>query len=312
LIEVHGLTKHFAGRPAILDLTFTVARGQVVGLLGPRGAGKTTTMRILAGCLGVTSGSAVIGGGDVLGRWRRSRRRLGYLPEGAPLDHEMGVQPYLETMCRLRGVAPRDLPTRVAAALAACGLEARRGEIIGDLPADVRRRVCLAQAVVHDPHVLILDEPTGGLEPEPAAEMRALVADVSRGRTAIVSSRGLADLSAACERVLVIRRGRLAADTTLGDLRRARAKGGHRQVLAVVRGDAAAVTRRLRRVAGVVSVDVDEIGDGEHRLTVTGDGDDLQDGVARAIVRRGVELRELSSRDLVPDDILEGIALEEA
>jgi ABC-2 type transport system ATP-binding protein len=312
LIEVTGLTKHFAGRPAIVDLTFTVPRGQVLGLLGSHGAGKSTTMRILAGCLSPTSGSVAVAGGGVNEWWRRSRPRLGYLPEGAPLDGEARVQTYLETMCALRGVHPPARRARVDQALEVCGIDACREDIIGRLPADMRRRVGLAQAVVHGPEVLVLDEPMTGLEHDRVTELRALVAELSHGRTVVVASRAFADVRDTCGRVLVIRQGRLAADDTPENVRRIRGEGAHREVVAVVRGDAAVLVRPLRRLAAVARVDLAEIGGGEHRLTVTGEGDDLQDGVARTIVRRGLELRELGSRDREADDVLTGVSMEDA
>jgi ABC-2 type transport system ATP-binding protein len=312
LIEVQGLTKHFDGRPAIVDLTFAVPRGQVLGFLGPDGAGKSTTMRILAGCLGATSGTAAIAGYDVFEHSRELRRRVGYLPEAARLYEEMRVEPYLETMCRLRGVAPPARRARIDHALAACGLTDRRREIISGLPHELQRRVGLAQAVVHDPEVLILDEPAAGLGPAQARETRDLVSELGRRRTVVLSSHVWSEVTAHCDRVLIVRHGRLVADDTPANLaRRLTARGG-REVLAVVRGDPARLRRHLRRLAGVGEVTTAELGDGDHRVTVTGDGDDLQDAVARVIVQRGFKLKELSSRKPALDDVFSDLAPDEA
>jgi len=173
LIEVHGLTKRFRGRPAIAGLTFAVPRGQVVGLLGRPGAGRTTTLRLLAGVLDPTSGDVRIAGRDV--RSRATRRRLGFLPEGDPVDGDARLHAYLDTMCRLRGVPPSRRRDLVDRALAACGLEEHRVDLVGDLPPGLLRRVGLAQAVVHDPEVLILDEPAAGLGAAEAGEVLEIV-----------------------------------------------------------------------------------------------------------------------------------------
>src|SRR5438445_7181109 len=160
VIQVQGLTKYFGPRPAIVDVTFSVPRGQVLGFLGPNGAGKSTTMRILTGYLGATSGTASVAGYDVFDHSLEVRRRVGYLPELNPLYAELRVEPYLELMCRLRGVPPSRSRERIDAAVEACGLVDRRREVIAGLSKGLRQRVGLAQAVVHDPDVLLLDEPT--------------------------------------------------------------------------------------------------------------------------------------------------------
>ena len=300
LIEAQGLTRRYGGREAVADPTFSVPRGQVVGLLGPAGAGKSTTMRILAGCLSPTSGAASVAGRDVLARSREARRCIGYLPEGAPLYDEMRVEPFLHAMCRLRGVAPAVRRERVDRALEACGLRGRRREVIGRLPRDLRQRVGLAQAVVHEPEVLLLDEP--------AAEAQELVAALGRERTVILSSRHLAEVPPMCERVLVMQKGRLVADDVLANLSRRRGERRRREVVAVVGGDGAQLERGARALEGAVEVAVFDLGGGDHRLTVTGDGEDLQDAVARMVVERGFRLRELSAREAGPEDPEDGLA----
>src|SRR5437588_6298866 len=165
LIQVQGLTKYYDDRPAVVDVTFSVPRGQVLGFLGPNGAGKSTTMRILTGYISATSGTASIAGHDVFDNSLEVRRRIGYLPELAPLYNEMRVEAYLEMMCGLRGVRPDRRSRRIDYVIEVCGLVERRFDIIGRLSKGLRQRVGLAQAVVHDPEVLILDEPTVGLDP---------------------------------------------------------------------------------------------------------------------------------------------------
>ena len=311
LIEVQGLTKYYDDRPAIVDVTFSVPRGQVLGFLGPNGAGKSTTMRILTGYLSATEGSASIGGYDVFEQSREVRRRVGYLPELAPLYNEMRVEPYLELMCRLRGVAPRRRRERIDSAITACGLADRRRDVIGRLSKGLRQRVGLAQAVVHDPDVLILDEPTAGLDPAQTRETRALIVALGRLHTVILSSHILPEVSATCERVVIINEGRLVADDTPRNLSRRLSQGRAQQVEAVVRGDASGIEERLLRLPGVQGVQLSTSGDGEHQLVVTGDRGDLQDEVAKAVVAGGMGLRELRSRALTLEDVFLELTTEE-
>ena len=312
MIEVQGLTKYYNGRPAIVDVTFSVPRGQVLGFLGPNGAGKSTTMRILTGFLSATSGTAAVAGYDVFERSREARRRIGYLPETTPLYNEMRVEPYLETMCRLRGVSPQQRRPRMDYALTVSGLTERRRDIIGHLSKGLRQRVGLAQAVVHDPEVLILDEPTVGLDPAQTRETRDLITALGKQHTVILSSHILSEVSATCDRVLIIKDGRLVADDTPHELGRRLGESRSRQVDAVIAGDAGAVRRRLRALPGVTDVAVESLADGENRLTVTGDTDDLQDAVAKVIVGQGAGLRGLSSRSLSLEDVFLALTAEEA
>lgn len=312
LIEVQGLTKRYDNRPAIVDLTFSVPRGQVLGLVGPPGAGKSTTMRILTGYLSATSGTASVAGYDVFKQSRETRKRTGYLPETAPLYNGMRVQQYLETMCRLRGVPPRKRRQRIDYALTVCGLAERRKDIIGHLSHRLRWQVGLAQAVVHDPQVLLFDEPGASLDSAETRETLQLIGALGEHRTVMVSSQILSEVSATCDRVLLINGGRVVADDASSSLSRRPAEKGRRQVEAVIAGDAVAVDGQLRKLAGVTEVTVTSNGDGENRLTVTGDSDDLQDAVAKVIVSQGASLRGLNSRSLALEDMFPERATEEA
>jgi ABC-2 type transport system ATP-binding protein len=205
LIEVEGLTRYSDGRPAIVDVSFTVAREQALGLVGPDGSGKTTILRVLAGVLGPTSGRVAIAGHDVRTRSREARRRVGYLPEGTPLPDEMRVEPYLRTTCRLRGVAPGLRRARIDEALERCRLGDHRREVIGRLPDELRQRLGLAQAIVHDPDALVLDEPVAD---------RELIEELGRGRAVVLSGRTVSEVGAVCGRVLVLEAGRVVADET--------------------------------------------------------------------------------------------------
>jgi len=201
LIEVQGLTKYYGERAAVQDVTFSVPSGQVLGFLGPNGAGKSTTMRILTGYIGASSGSASVAGFDVFSESQEVRRRIGYLPETAPLYNEMRVAGFLTLMCKLRGVPPSRRRARVDDAIDACGLGDRSEEVIGRLSRGLRQRVGLAQAIVHQPDALILDEPTAGLDPGQTRETRDLIKQLGRDRTVVLSSHILSEVEATCERV---------------------------------------------------------------------------------------------------------------
>jgi ABC-2 type transport system ATP-binding protein len=311
LIEVQGLTKYYGERPAISEVTFSVPRGQVLGFLGPNGAGKSTTMRILTGYLSASSGSASIAGFDVFDRSLEVRRRVGYLPELAPLYRDMRVEGYLALMCKLRGVPPPRRKERIGYAISACGLEERRRDVIGHLSKGLRQRVGLAQAVVHDPDVLILDEPTAGLDPAQTRETRSLISQLGRQHTVILSSHILPEVSATCERVVIINQGRLVADDTPRNLSRRLSEGRAQQVEAVVRGTGEDLERRLRELPGVQEVQLSDLEDGERRLLVSGQSADLEDAVARAVIGSGLGLRELHSRALSLEDVFLELTMEE-
>ena len=310
MIEVQNLTKLYDERPAVTDISFSVPRGQVLGFLGPNGAGKSTTMRILCGYLGATSGTASIAGYDVFDSSLEVRRRVGYLPEATPLYGEMRVQGYLELMCRIRGVPPRRRRGRVDYALQACGLADRRRDVIGRLSRGLRQRVGLAQAVVHDPDVLVLDEPTSGLDPAQTRETRQLISDLGRRHTVVLSSHILPEVSATCERVIIINQGRLVADDTPGNLGRRLSRGKGLEVEMVLRGEPGEVEARLRRVKGVQKVEVRPLPGGECQVLVSG-ATDLREQLARTAVTAKFGVRELRSHTLSLEDIFLQLTTEE-
>ncbi len=311
MIEVQGLTKYYDERPAIVDVSFSVPRGQVLGFLGPNGAGKSTTMRILTGYLSASAGTASVAGYDVFEKSVEVRRRIGYLPELNPLYNEMRVEAYLMLMCKLRGVPPGRRQERIDHAIDACGLAERRREIIGRLSKGLRQRVGLAQAVVHDPDVLIFDEPTAGLDPAQTRETRELIVELGRQHTVILSSHILPEVSATCERVVIINQGRIVADDTPRNLSRRLGEGKAHEVEVIVHGDAERVEHVVREVPGVQTVHVKAIGDGELQVVVTGESAELQDTLARAVVNADLRLRELRSRMLTLEDVFLELTTEE-
>ena len=312
MIEVKGLTKYYDERPAVVDVTFSVPAGQVLGFLGPNGAGKSTTMRMLTGFISASAGTATIGGFDIFQNSLEVRRRVGYLPESAPLYNEMRVRDYLSLMCRLRGVHPSRRRQRLEYAIEACGLTERRRDIIGRLSKGLRQRVGLAQAVIHDPDVLILDEPTSGLDPAQTRETRDLIRELGRRHTVILSSHILPEVSATCERVVIINQGRLVADDTPATLGRRVSAGRALEVEMVVRGEPDKIAQKVRRIRGVESVEVSQAGPDTSRIIVSSQREDLREALSKAMVSGGFGLLEVRSRELSLEDVfLELITNEE-
>ncbi|MGH7117904.1 MAG: ABC transporter ATP-binding protein [Acetobacteraceae bacterium] len=218
LIEIRGLTKQFGSFTAVDDVSFSVARGEVLGFLGPNGAGKTTTMRMLAGFVTPTRGQAAIAGHDVAAEPVAARRLLGFLPEGAPTYPEMTVAGFLRFAARIRGYVGAELARRVAAALALTELEGVRLQPVETLSKGFKRRVGLAQALLHDPPVLVLDEPTDGLDPNQKHEVRTLIQRLAPEKAIVISTHILEEVEAVCTRAIIIAAGRIVADDTPGGL----------------------------------------------------------------------------------------------
>jgi len=224
VIEADGITKRYGDFLAVDHVSFTAGAGDVVGFLGPNGAGKTTTMRILTGFLPATDGTAKIDGHDIFGDPLAARRAIGYLPETPPLYPEMDVRGYLTYVAKLKDVPRKQRAEAVERAMHRCGLDDVKRRVIGALSKGFRQRVGIAQAIVHDPAVLILDEPTVGLDPIQIREIRSLIADLAapregtRGHTIVLSTHILAEVEAICRRVIIINRGRKVLDTPLAEL----------------------------------------------------------------------------------------------
>ena len=214
MVEARSLSKTYGATRALTDLSFKISKGEVVGFLGPNGAGKTTTMRILTGFLKPSKGQALVGGIDVAADPLATRARIGYLPESAPLYNDMMVHDFLEYVARLRHVPESTRHERLRTISRRCGLSDVLGKDIGQLSKGFRQRVGLAQAMVHDPDLLILDEPTSGLDPNQIVEIRELIKDLGREKTIMLSTHILPEVQATCDRVIIISDGRLAADDT--------------------------------------------------------------------------------------------------
>jgi ABC-2 type transport system ATP-binding protein len=291
MIEVQNLTKRYPTQVAVADVTFSVREGEIVGFLGPNGAGKTTTMRVLTGFLPPSSGSARVAGHDVVSQSRRARSCLGYLPESAALYPEMRVREYLAYRARLEDVPGGEVRRRVEEVVESCLLGEVAGRKIENLSKGFRQRTALAGALVHRPPVLILDEPTVGLDPMQIIKIREMIRTLGRERAVLLSTHILPEVDAVCDRVLIIDRGRIVAEGTPADLRRRLA--GSPVVRAAFKGTVAA-RGDLEKLPGVVSVH-ETASDGETRVRVECAAEaDLAEEIFHLAVARGWVLRELA------------------
>ncbi|MFM8230168.1 MAG: ABC transporter ATP-binding protein [Chthoniobacterales bacterium] len=292
MIKVEGLTKKYAGVTAIKDLDFTVEKGEIVGFLGPNGAGKSTTMRILSCFLPATSGRASVAGFDVATQSREVRSRVGYMPENVALYPEMRVQEYLEYRAALKGIRGRTNRQRVNAVKELCSLREVENKLIGALSKGYRQRVGLADALLHDPDLLILDEPTIGLDPNQIRQVRQLIKDLGKRHTILLSTHILPEVEMTCSRVLIIDRGRIAASDTPENLAgRVRTAGG---VRAEIRAASSDLEKALPALSGVRKAEVEALDDGWCACTLRTDAEhDPREAIARLAAEKKWPLREL-------------------
>jgi len=301
MIQAQHLTKFYGSKAAIQDVSFEIERGEVVGFLGPNGAGKTTTMRILTSFMPPTSGSAQVAGFDCLTDSLEVRKRIGYMPETVPLYPEMVVWDYLDFFAKVRGLDDRD--QRIARVMDVCGVTDVAQRLVGQLSKGYRQRVGLAQALLHEPEVLILDEPTIGLDPKQVVQVRELIKNLAGQATIILSTHILPEVSQICQRVLIINEGRIVAEDTPANLTRGIQQS--EQVLLRVRqpDDEPAreeLARRLRAVPDVLSVTPRE--DGAYEVQCALDTDRRAD-LAATVVQGGWGLLELRPVDMTLEEI---------
>jgi ABC-2 type transport system ATP-binding protein len=301
MIKVENLTKRYAGITAINNLNFEVEKGEIVGFLGPNGAGKSTTMKILTGYLPATSGTARIAGFDVFTQSLDVRRRLGYLPESTPLYTDMRVGEYLRYRANLKGVSGSKVREAVGEVLELCNLRDVERKIIGALSKGYRQRVGLADALVHDPALLILDEPTIGLDPNQIRQIRELIRNLGGKRTVLISTHILPEVEIMCSRVIVIHKGQIrASDTADNLLKNHRATGSMRVEAKVGSGLAA---EALAKIAGVKDVTVEQ--DGEYsifQLRIEANADPSEE-VVNLAMRQHWTLREVTRRRPTLEDV---------
>ena len=302
MIEVENLTKRYAGHTAVSDVSFTVNRGEIVGLLGPNGAGKSTTMRVLSCYLPATSGSVRVAGLDVFHDSTEVRGRIGYMPENNPLHEEMRVREYLKFRARLKGLGFRRSRERVDVVMEQCGLTDVSKRIIGQLSKGYRQRVGLADALVHEPELIILDEPTIGLDPNQIRSVRKLIKSLAASHTVLISTHILPEVEMTCNRVLIMFAGKILAADTPENLQRL--MSGNGQVLAEIAAPHNDLCDCWAQVAEIEHYDVSPA-DGEFfRCALTPrDGIDLRPYVFALVRERGWYLRELTRNRHSLEDI---------
>jgi ABC-2 type transport system ATP-binding protein len=296
MIKVDQLTKKYAHATAVDHISFQVERGQIVGFLGPNGAGKTTTMRMLTCFLPPTAGSATVAGFDVLEKPMEVKKRIGYLPETPPLYLEMHAEEYLNFVGKLKGLGGADLAKRVDYVCERCAIADVKKKLLGKLSKGYRQRVGLAQAIIHNPDVLILDEPTAGLDPKQINETRDLIKSLAGDHTIILSTHILPEVEQTCQQVLIINKGKLVATDSVQNLQN-RVRGVESLLLEVAGRngalDPAAVQRRLEQVGGVSRVILRENRDHQGIFEVESQKGFLRGDLARAVVESGWDLNEL-------------------
>src|SRR5712675_3084747 len=316
MITVTDLTKRYARHTAVDHISFEVQKGQIVGFLGPNGAGKTTTMRMLTCFLPPTSGTATVAGFDVLEHSFEVKKRIGYLPETPPLYPEMRTVEYLQFVGNLKGLFGGELRKRVEYVSERCAISDVKDKLLGKLSKGYRQRVGLAQAIIHNPDVLILDEPTSGLDPKQINETRELIKSLAGDHTIILSTHILPEVEQTCEQVVIINKGKLVATDSVSNLQ-GRARSGESVLLEIgTRNgsvDPVAVQRKLEQVSGVTRVVFKEDGQRRAVFEVEGQkGRSLRGDLARAVVESGWDLNELRAASMSLEEIFLQLTGEEA
>ena len=296
MIQVNGLTKDYGARRAIDNLTFDAEQGEIVGFLGPNGAGKTTTMRILTGYMPPSDGSAIVAGYDIVEESLEVRRRVGYLPETVPLYNDMTALEYLKFMADLRRIP--NSQERAYETLESVNLGERANSYVGNFSKGMRQRLGLAQALIHRPEVLILDEPTIGLDPAQVVEIRSVIREIGKDRTVLLSTHILTEAQQICDRVLIINKGKIVAEDTPENLQ-SRLVGSQRVVLRV-RGEMDGLAARVGKVKGTRDVETQEDGSVEFEFSA---GQDVRPQVAKAVILAGFELLEMRPIGLSLEEI---------
>ncbi len=309
MIHVDGLTKNYGLVTAVNGISFDVHAGEVLGFLGPNGAGKTTTMKILTSFLAPTQGRAQVAGYDVFEQSLEARAHIGYLPEGTPLYRDMTVLEYLNFMADMR-----NLPTgqgrnrRLRQVVEMCGIETYLGFLIGELSKGFRQRVGLAQAILHEPEVLVLDEPTAGLDPNQLREIRPLIKNIGADKTVIFSTHIMQEVEAICSRIIIIAAGQIVAQGAPEALKDAQTAEEPMRLVAALRGTPAELSDALRQVEGVAQVDADdsagqEIGTHRFVLVAANPGIDLRERVLKMAAQKGLVLTELTWKRASLEDV---------
>lgn len=311
MIEVKHLSKIYGSTTAIKDVDFSVETGEILGFLGPNGAGKTTTMRILSGYLPATTGTAIIDGYDVHQQSMEVRKRIGYLPETPPLYLDMTVEGFLNFVARIKGVSAGDRPARIDYALKNCQLEDKRKVLIHKLSKGYKQRVGIAQAIVHDPPAIILDEPTVGLDPKQIIEVRHLIKNLAGQHTIILSTHILPEVSMTCDRVTIINKGKVLAtdtpDNLMSDLQ------GNSGYEIEVFGDLNSIKIELEKLSAITQVKTESLNNNpqHNHLLISTKDDKIGGEIARMIVNHGLDLWEMKRTKPTLEDVFLDLITEE-
>jgi ABC-2 type transport system ATP-binding protein len=308
MIQVENLTKDYGPTRAVDRVTFNVRKGEVLGFLGPNGAGKSTTMKMLTCFLAPTGGTARVAGYDVFDNSLEVRKRIGYLPEDTPIYRDMTVLEYLHFAAEVRGMDPARREIRIKEIGGRCGLAENAGKLVGELSKGFRQRLGLAQAMLHDPDILILDEPTSGLDPNQIVEIRQLIKEVGQEKTVILSTHILPEVQATCSRILIISNGRLVADGTPDELR-ARERGSRYRVVVEANGAPQdSIRDRLTRITGVMRCEKVATEDGAYAFAIDGSSaEDLRKQLFRAAVDNRWTLLELVRESASLEDVFRNL-----
>ncbi len=305
MIEVKNLTKYYGKRLAVDNISFEIGKGEIVGFLGPNAAGKTTTMRMLTGYLMPTRGSLTVAGFDMQSHSLEARRNIGYLPESVPLYSDMTIRGYLDYLARLRGVAKERVKSRVNEVIEICHLQEYADTYIGRLSKGFRQRVGVGQAIVHEPDVLILDEPTVGIDPIQVAATRRLIKDLGKDRTVLISTHILPEVSVICERVIIISQGKIVAEDSIENL--SSVVSGAKRVRLEVQGPVKKIAERLHQIKGVTRVAYQD----ERFIVEYPNGQDLRANITEAMVQSGFTLLSVETVEMSLEDIFMKLTVDE-
>jgi len=305
VIRVENLTKYYGKRLAVDNISFNVGKGEIVGFLGPNGAGKTTTMRILTGFLAPTRGNVWVADYDMSQHSLEARQHIGYFPEAMPLYSDMTVRSYLDFSSKLRGLDKNRIKNRIEEVVDICHLEEYVDVLIGKLSKGFRQRVGVAQAIIHEPEVLILDEPTIGIDPIQVAMTRQLIKELGKERTVLLSTHILPEVSMTCERVIIINEGRIIAEDRIENL--SSLVSGSKRIRVEVEGPAEKVAERLRQIKGVLQVSYED----SHYIVECPAGQDFRGKITQTIVQGGWTLLSLESIEMSLEDIFLKLTTEE-
>ena len=303
MIEVSHVSRNFGTFRAVNDVSFSIPTGQIVGLLGPNGAGKTTTMRMITGFLAPSEGQIFIDGEDITKAPVESKKKIGYMPESAPLYGEMIVEDYLKYIAQMHGENPAE---KVPALCKECGLKEVMSKNISELSRGNRQRVSLAHALMHDPEILILDEPTSGLDPNQVEDVRAIIREIGKTRTVIISTHILSEVETLCSRAIIISGGKVVADSSIENLKNS--IGSSTTVFVEFTGNAKSAESAAKSIAGVSNVSSNKVENGHNEIVVSVNGEtEIRPALVKALVENGCDVYAMAMQSNSLEDVFHAL-----